>query len=245
MMSANDTRTAVVTGGNRGIGADITERFLSAGYRVVNISRQRPKFEHERLHTVIADLADRCSAEQVADQIAASHEVTTFVHNAGVIRPALLEDATLEDLDYLTQLHLGSAITLSQRFIPVMRKIQFGRIVLISSRGVLGLATRTNYAATKAGQIGLVRTWALELAKDGITVNAVAPGPIVTDMFHELVPEDSPQKSKIADSVPVKRLGTPQDIGRVVWFLCEPESGFITGQTWYVCGGASLGSLAL
>ncbi len=110
---------------------------------------------------------------------------------------------------------------------------------------MLGLVTRTNYAATKAGQIGLVRTWALELAKDGITVNAVAPGPIVTDMFHELVPDGSEQKDRIAESVPVKRLGTAADIGRVVEFLCEPESGFITGQTWYICGGASLGSLAL
>ena len=86
---------------------------------------------------------------------------------------------------------------------------------------------------------------ALELAKDGITVNCVAPGPIVTDMFHELVPEDSEQKSRIAESVPVKRLGTPEDIGRVVTFLCEEDSSFITGQTWYICGGASLGSLAL
>ena len=91
----------------------------------------------------------------------------------------------------------------------------------------------------------MVRTWALELAKDGITVNCVAPGPIVTDMFHELVPEDSEQKGRIAQSVPVKRLGTPEDIGRVVKFLCEEDSGFITGQTWYICGGASLGSLAL
>lgn len=237
--------TIVVTGGNRGIGEDISQRFLAAGHKVVNISRQEPKFEHENLETYIADLADRQVTENIADEIAARHEVSMFVHNAGVIRPDLLEDVKLEDLDYLTQLHLGSAITLTQRFIPAMKARQSGRIVLISSRGVLGLVTRTNYAATKAGQIGLVRTWALELAKDGITVNAVAPGPIETDMFHELVPEDSEQKSKIADSVPVKRVGTTADIGRVVEFLCEPDSGFITGQTWYVCGGASLGSLAL
>ena len=244
-MSGQNTKVVVVTGGNRGIGEDITKRFLENDYRVVNISRQEPKFEHENLETMILDLADREGTEKVAKEIAAKHKVTTFIHNAGVIRPDLLEDVKLEDLDYLTQLHIGSAITLSQAFTPAMREAQFGRIVLISSRGVLGLVTRTNYAATKAGQIGLVRTWALELAKDGITVNAVAPGPIVTDMFHELVPEESEQKQKIAESVPVKRLGTSEDIGRVVNFLCEPESGFVTGQTWYVCGGASLGSLAL
>jgi 3-oxoacyl-[acyl-carrier protein] reductase len=244
-MSSSTTKTMVITGGNRGIGEDITQRFLDAGYKVINISRQEPSFSHDNLETFIADLADRKVTEDIAKQISADNEVTSFVHNAGVIRPDLLDDVKLEDLDYLTQLHIGSAITLSQAFLDSMRKNHFGRIVLISSRGVLGLVTRTNYAATKAGQIGLVRTWALELAKDGITVNAVAPGPIETDMFHELVPEDSEQKLKIADSVPVKRVGNAADIGRVVEFLCEPESSFITGQTWYVCGGASLGSLAL
>ncbi len=244
-MSSTTTKTMVITGGNRGIGEDITHRFLDAGYKVINISRQEPGFSHENMETFIADLADRDTTQEIANQIAENNEVTSFVHNAGVIRPDLLDDVKLDDLDYLTQLHIGSAITLSQSFLPAMRKNHFGRIVLISSRGVLGLVTRTNYAATKAGQIGLVRTWALELAKDGITVNAVAPGPIETDMFHELVPENSEQKSKIADSVPVKRVGNAADIGRVVEFLCEPESSFITGQTWYVCGGASLGSLAL
>ncbi len=244
-MAASNTKTVVVTGGNRGIGIDITRRFLAADYRVINISRKAPDFEHERFETYAADLGNREDTARVAAEIAAKHEVTTFVHNAGVIRPNLIEDVSLDDLDYLTQLHLGAAIQLTQKFVPAMQKAQFGRIILVSSRGVLGLVTRTNYAATKAGQIGIVRTWALELATDGITVNAVAPGPIVTDMFHELVPEDSPQKDKIAESVPVKRLGTPEDIGRVVTFLCEPESSFITGQTWYICGGASLGSLAL
>ena len=239
------TKTTVITGGNRGIGADITRRFLDSGCQVVNISRQPPGFTHARLVNYTADLADGQATKQVGVEIAQNHAVTNFIHNAGVIRPDLLEDVKLEDLDYLTQLHIGSAITLAQQFIPAMRAAQFGRIILISSRGVLGLVTRTNYAATKAGQIGITRTWALELARDGITVNCVAPGPIVTDMFHELVPEDSEQKERIAQSVPVKRLGTPEDVGRVVKFLCEEDSGFITGQTWYICGGASLGALAL
>lgn len=238
-------KTVVITGGNRGIGADLTRRFLDDGFQVVNISRKAPDFSHERLSNYEADLADRSAAARVGAAIAAERKAMYFVHNAGVIRPDLLEDVKLEDLDYLTELHIGSAIVLAQCFTPAMRAEGFGRIVLISSRGVLGLVTRTNYAATKAGQIGLTRTWALELAAAGITVNCVAPGPIVTDMFHDLVPEDSEQKTRIAQSVPVKRLGTPEDVGRVVKFLCEEESGFITGQTWYVCGGASLGSLAL
>ena len=225
-MTGNN-KVVVVTGGNRGIGADITRRFLDSGYQVVNISRQTPEFSHERLINYTADLADVQATLEVGMEIAQKHTVTNYVHNAGVIRPDLLQDVKLEDLDYLTQLHLGSAITLAQQFVPAMQAARFGRIILISSRGVLGLVTRTNYAATKAGQIGITRTWALELAKDGITVNCVAPGPIVTDMFHELVPEDSEQKDRIAESVPVKRLGTPEDIGRVLRFYARKTAGLL------------------
>jgi len=244
-MNHGRERTALITGGNRGIGEDISRRFLELGYTVVNVSRQQPEFSHERLLSFTADLADREATQRVGTEIAGRFQVDTFIHNAGVIRPALLDEVRLEDLDYLTNLHLASAIILAQAVLPAMRARHFGRIILISSRGVLGLVTRTAYAATKAGQIGMVRTWALELAKDGITVNCIAPGPIETDMFHELIPADSPRKLKVADGIPVKRVGTPADVGRVVSFLCEADSDFITGQTWYVCGGASLGGLAL
>lgn len=244
-MTTADKQTAVITGGNRGIGADITRRFLDAGYRVVNVSRQVPEFEHEDLQTIITDLADREQTASVAGLIASTHSVSVFVHNAGVIRPDRLEAVKLDDLDYLSNLHLGSAISLAQHFLPAMQQRHYGRIVLISSRGVLGLVGRTSYAATKAGQIAMVRTWALELADSGITVNCVAPGPIETDMLTDVAPHDSPQQQKIIAGIPVGRLGTAADVGRVVEFLCDEHSSFITGQTWYVCGGASLGSLSL
>ena len=244
-MSEREARTAVVTGGDRGIGKDICNRFLEAGHRVINISLQKTKLEHDSLRSYVADLSNTDEARIIADDIAKSHAVTTFVHNAGVLRPASLDAVKLADLDELSHLHVGSAIVLVQRFLPAMRQARFGRVVLISSRGVLGVTQGTSYVATKAGLIGMARSWALELAQDGITVNCIAPGPIETDMFHERIPPDSPQKKKLTESVPVKRLGTPADIGRVVAFLCERESGFITGQTWYVCGGASLGSLSL
>ena len=244
-MSASEVETAVVTGGSKGIGADIAGRLLDKGYRVVNLSNIPASWKHDALETIEVDLSNLNATRETAAAIAADHEVTVFVHNAGVIRPALLENVKQEDLDHLVQLHLGSAIALAQQFVVSMRAKKFGRIVLISSRAALGLPTRTAYSATKAGMIGLTRTWALELAKDGITVNAIAPGPIETDQFHELIPPDSPKKSQVAASVPVGRLGTPADIGRVVDFLVDRESSFITGQTWYVCGGVSLGGLAL
>ena len=135
-----------------------------------------------------------------------------------------------DDLQALSQLHLGAAITLVQAALPAMKRNRFGRIVLMSSRGALGLATRTAYAATKAGMIGMARTWALELAGDGITVNVVAPGPISdTEMFHGIVPEDSEREKALAAAIPVKRLGQSDDVARAVMFFCDPANGFVTG----------------
>jgi len=140
----------------------------------------------------------------------------------------------------------NAALVLVQAALPAMRAARFGRIVLISSRAVLGLATRTAYSATKAGLIGLARTWAQELGPDGITVNAVAPGPIAgTAMFHDVLPPGDPRIAALAQSIPVRRLGQPEDVARMVLFLADPASGFITGQTMFVCGGTSVGSLGL
>ena len=192
------------------------------------------------------DLADRAATAQAAAEVAQRFAITTFVHNAGDIRPALLPDVHIDDLETLTALHLGSAISLAQAVLPAMRAAHFGRIVLMSSRGALGLVTRSAYAATKAGMMGLARTWALELAADGITVNVVAPGPIRgTEMFHAVVPEHSERESKLAQAIPVQRLGTPQDVVHAVAFFVHPDSGFITGQVLYVCGGASVGSVTI
>jgi hypothetical protein len=131
------------------------------------------------------------------------------VHNAGVIRAALLPDVKLSDLDALVDLHLGCAVQMLQAALPAMRARRFGRVVLLSSRAALGLATRTSYSATKAGMQGMARTWALELAPEGITVNVVAPGPIRTDMFYDVVEQGSDRERQLAASVPVRRLGEP------------------------------------
>ena len=172
-------------------------------------------------------------------------EVTTVVHNAGVIRAALLPEVKLADLDALVDLHLGCAIQLVQAALPAMRARRFGRVVLLSSRAALGLATRTSYSATKAGMLGMARTWALELAPEGITVNVVAPGPIRTDMFYDVVEAGSEKERALAASVPVRRLGESADVARAVRFFADPANSFVTGQVLYVCGGTSVGSLAL
>lgn len=237
---------AVVTGGSTGIGQSICEHLLAQGYRVLNLSRRPAAFTHGQLENIAVDLADREATRAAAAEIAARCEVTAFVHNAGLIRPALIEDVDLADLDYLSNVHLAAAITLTQAFLPAMKRAQHGRIVLIGSRAALGLQTRTNYAATKCGMTGLARTWALELGQHGITVNCVAPGPIAaTEMFHAVVPEGSEKMQQMAASIPVRRLGQPDDVARAVMFMLATGNGFVTGQTLMVCGGASLGSLSL
>jgi len=159
-------------------------------------------------------------------------------------RSSPVAEVKLDDLDALVELHLGCAIQLLQATLPAMEERHFGRVVLLSSRAALGLPTRTNYSATKAGMLGLARTWALELGAHGITVNVVAPGPIeATEMFHEVIPVDSPKLPRIVDSIPVKRLGRPEDVARAVLFFAAPEAGFVTGQTLFVCGGTSVGSI--
>lgn len=243
-MSAG-AKTALVTGGSAGIGASICQHLLDADYTVLNLSRREASIRHDRLIDHPVDLADVDATRRTIDELAGTHEITTLVHNAGVIRPSLIEGVDLDDVDYLVNLHLKTSIILIQGALTAMKTASFGRVVIIGSRAMLGLETRTAYSATKAGQVGLVRTWAMELGQFGITVNAVAPGPIVTDMFTEVVPEDSDKADAIAQSLPVKRLGRPDDVARAVMFLAAPDNGFVTGQCLFVCGGASLGSLSL
>jgi 3-oxoacyl-[acyl-carrier protein] reductase len=242
-MTAN---VALVTGGSTGIGAEICRQMLDAGYQVVSLARRKPGQSHPRLHAIEVDLLDAAATEQAAADVASRFAVTHFIHNAGSIRPALLPEVKAADLDALTQLHLGAAIALAQAALPAMKQNKFGRIVLMSSRGALGLATRTAYAATKSGMIGMARTWALELAADGITVNVVAPGPIAdTEMFNAVVPKGSEREAALAAQIPVGRLGRPEDVARAVMFFGDRSTGFVTGQTLYVCGGASLGSIVI
>ena len=180
------------------------------------------------------------ATEQVAAELARRFPIAAVVHNAGIIRPNLLPDVRQDDLIDLAQLHLGAAILLVQAALPAMRERRYGRIVLISSRAALGLPTRTVYSATKAGIIGMARTWALELAASGITVNVVAPGPILTDNFWGIIPKGSEQQERMARNVPVGRLGSREDVAHAISFFLDERSDFVTGQVLYVCGGTSL-----
>jgi NAD(P)-dependent dehydrogenase (short-subunit alcohol dehydrogenase family) len=242
-MSQSDV--AIVTGASGGIGRAIAEAMLEAGHHVVSLDQRLPDWSHARLEPVQVDLFDPKATADAAKDMAARHAISHVVHNAGIIRPNPIEQVTVEDIAALSQLHLGAALTLVQAALPGMKQRHFGRIVLIASRAALGAATRTAYSATKSGMFGMARTWALETAAHGITVNLVAPGPTETDMFHEIVPQGSPKVDQLARSIPVGRIGRPGDVARAVMFFASRDADFITGQALYVCGGASIGSIAL
>jgi 3-oxoacyl-[acyl-carrier protein] reductase len=244
MQPTEQTNRVVLTGGSSGIGLATAQAFLDAGYEVISIARRDCPLVSPRLTSISVDLTDAAATRGAILSVAASSPATTLVHCAGAIREKPIEDATLIDLTELANLHLGAALSLVQANLPAMKRARYGRIVLISSRAVLGLAKRTVYSATKAGMLGLARTWALELAEHGITVNVVAPGPIAeTEMFEEIIPAASAKMTAAAKQVPVGRFGTPQDVARAVTFFTDPKASFVTGQTLFVCGGTSVGSI--
>jgi 3-oxoacyl-[acyl-carrier protein] reductase len=244
MQSGDRVNRVVMTGGSSGIGLATAQAFLDEGYEVINLSRRDCPLNSPRLTSITVDLSDAAATYEAVMSVASRTPATTIVHCAGAIREKPIEEATLADLAELGNLHLGAALSLVQANLSAMKRARYGRIVLISSRAMLGLAKRTAYSATKAGMLGLARTWALELAAHGITVNVVAPGPIAdTEMFEEIIPAASAKMTAAAKQVPVGRFGTPQDVARAVTFFADPKASFVTGQTLFVCGGTSVGSI--
>lgn len=237
-------RRIILTGGSSGIGADVCRALLEEGFEVINVALRPAPLTSPHLQNVVLDLTDAAATRAKFLELAAMKPATTLIHCAGAIRERSLEDATLEDLEALAHLHLSAALSLVQANLAAMKAARYGRVVLVSTRAILGLAKRSAYSATKAGMVGLARTWALELAPHGITVNVVAPGPIAeTEMFHQVIPAGSPKLAAVARSIPVGRVGRPEDVTRAIRFFIQPESSFITGQTLYVCGGTSVGSI--
>ncbi|MFP1644784.1 SDR family NAD(P)-dependent oxidoreductase [Pontitalea aquivivens] len=230
---------AVVTGGSRGIGAAITRRLAADGFRTVVLDIVDPEGPCDHFHRV--DLSDLDAARDAAAQIAADHAVTCLVNNVGVVAPAPLEQVNAEDLDRLMHVNLRPSLICAQAFLPAMKAAGGGRIVMNTSRVTLGKELRSLYSATKGAAQAMARTWALELGPHGITVNCVAPGPIATEAFWKNNPPDAPLTRDIIARVPVRRLGTGEDVANAVSFFCAPGAGFVTGQTLFVCGGVTVG----
>jgi len=235
-----EAEAAVVTGASSGIGEAIAAALLDRGIPVVALQRSAPKLQHRELHFRPIDLADLAATRKVASEVAAEFPVRYLVNNAGENAPNPLEKATIEEFQYVTTITLGAAMVLIQSFVPGMRRAKFGRIVNISSRAILGKSERVVYASAKAGLEGMTRVVAIETGADGITANAVMPGPVETAHFNRGHPHGSVKRQTVIDKVLVRRLGTPQDVAHAVMFLLARDSGFITGQSLFVCGGTSV-----
>ena len=241
-----DNQIAIVTGAGRGIGHAIALRLASEGARIACVSRteanakrtadelNKSRIDSARAYAV--DVSEHAAVEKVgADILEHFGRVDVLVNNAGVTRDGLAMRMPLHDWDSVINTNLRGAFSFTQTVVRAMIKQRSGRIINISSViGLMGNAGQTNYAASKAGLIGLTKSLARELASRGITVNAIAPGYISTDMTNALA-EDI-QKS-IQDKIPLKRVGTPEEIAAAVAFLASAEAAYITGQTLCVDGG--------
>ena len=234
-------RVAVVTGGTRGIGAEISRGLHEAGYKVIaNFNRnvEGAKRFHEELGISIKawDVSDFKACEASVKEICDEHgPVDILINNAGITRDVVLHRMPLEAWTEVIETNLTSCFNMCRLVVPAMRERGFGRIVNISSiNGQAGQIGQCNYAAAKAGILGFTKALALENAPKGITVNAIAPGYVATEMVMA-VPEKV--RDQIRAKIPVGRFGDPREIRHVVLFLVADDAMFCTGSTISVNGG--------
>ena len=242
-------KIALVTGASRGIGAQIAKALAAEG-AVVIINYRGSKEKAQEVEAEIAALhgtaelypcsvSDYTACGEMIQAIIQKHgRIDILVNNAGITKDGLLMKMSEEDFDTVIDTNLKGAFHTIRHASRYFLKQRSGKIINISSvSGILGNAGQANYSASKAGMIGLTKSVARELASRGINVNAIAPGFIATDMT-EAMPEEA--KQKMTESIPLKRIGTPNDIAEMAVFLASPKSDYITGQVFAVDGGMSM-----
>lgn len=239
----SDRHSIVVTGASRGIGRAVAELAARRDCHVVGIARKPPDdgFPGDFL---TCDLTDEAATRALMADIVARHRVLEVVNNVGIVNPAPVADVDPARLRQTLDITLLPSIVAVQAALPAMREAGWGRVVNITSLSAIGVRNRSSYSAAKAALGSLTRVWALELAPLGITVNAVAPGPTLTSMFRLNNPEGSEGERLAREAVPMGRLGRPEEIAAAVDFFLSPQASFVTGQTLYADGGASVGKYA-
>ena len=233
----------LVTGASSGIGRAIALARMALGDRMIGMDIVPPE-DDAGWATELCDLSSEAQITQTMQRITAAHDITRVVNCAGIARIAGLE--SFDPHDYRTTMAVNALAPslIVKACLPAMKRRAFGRVVNITSRSALGRALRTSYGGSKGALTTQTKVWALELAPFGITVNAIAPGPIETDLYRAANPPDSEVTQKVITSVPVGRLGQPEDVAAAADFFLSAAAGFVTGQSLPVCGGLTVGGVA-
>lgn len=241
MRNAYPDRSIVITGASKGIGMAAAQGLAVGGWKVIGVARQAPaNFPGEFL---IADLSDPRQTIRLASRLAEGGNVLGIVNNVGVAKHEHFQSVDFADFVTIMDLNVRPAVQLTQGLLAGMRKAAFGRIINVSSLVTRGLPFRASYAAAKSALESLTRTMAVEFAIDGITANAVAPGPTETELFRSNNPQGGEGEKRYLAKIPMGRFARPDEIAAAIVFLASDYAGFITGQTLFVDGGASLGMM--
>jgi 3-oxoacyl-[acyl-carrier protein] reductase len=236
-------RTFLITGASKGIGLATAHWFSSHGHSVIGAARSHSVVDFPGEYYSV-DFSDIAGSREWINALQQTTKIDGIVNNVGNINAGSLEEVTTKDLFEVLDLTLRPTLEITQALVPAMKARGWGRIINMSSRGILGIPNRTSYASAKAAMMSFTRTWSLELAPHSITVNCVAPGPVESELFRQNSPVGSPSEARVISMIPMGKIGRPEDVAGAIGFFASEEASFITGQTLFIDGGASIGKVA-